>query len=112
MAYHNMNQTYNKVATVVIYIIEMLVAIAVTDIGIIFQFGAALAGSSAQFIWPGYFFIHAEYKYGSRSDWKSRIFTRTMALFYFFSGVCLLFGLLGGTFYNIFKNSEEGGKHH
>ena len=47
MAYHNMNQTYNKVATVVIYIIEMLVAIAVTDIGIIFQFGAALAGSSA-----------------------------------------------------------------
>ncbi len=70
MAYYSMNEYYNKVATILIYFIEMIVAIAVTDIGIIFQFGAALSGSSAQFIWPGYFFIHAEYKYGSRSNWS------------------------------------------
>ena len=47
MAYHSMNQNYNKLATVIMYLIEMAVAIAVTDIGIIFQFGAALSGSSA-----------------------------------------------------------------
>lgn len=47
MAYHTMNPTYNRVSTVLIYLIEMMVAIAVKDIGIIFQFGAALSGSSA-----------------------------------------------------------------
>ena len=47
MAYHSMNQNYNKLATVIMYLIEMAVSIAVTDIGIIFQFGAALSGSSA-----------------------------------------------------------------
>ena len=46
MAYHSMNPNYNKIATIVMYLIEMAVAIAVTDIGIIFQFGAALSGSS------------------------------------------------------------------
>ena len=112
MAYHSMNQTYNWVSTVIVYLIEMVVAVAVTDIGIIFQFGAALSGSSAQFIWPGYFFLHAEYKYGSRLDWKLRRFPRIMAWFYLLSGLCLLFGLLGGTVYNIIKNSEEGKRHH
>lgn len=42
-----MNPVYNVLATILVYIAEMLVAIFVTDIGIIFQFGAALAGSSA-----------------------------------------------------------------
>ena len=46
MAYHSMNQNYNKLATVIMYLIEMALAIAVNDIGIIFQFGAALSGSS------------------------------------------------------------------
>jgi len=47
MAYHSMNQNYKKLAIVIMYLIEMAVAITVTDIGIIFQFGAALSGSSA-----------------------------------------------------------------
>jgi len=47
MAHHSMNQKYNKLATVITYLLEMTAAIAVTDIGIIFQFGAALSGSSA-----------------------------------------------------------------
>lgn len=46
MAYHSMNPTYNKLATVIIYLLEMAAAIAVLDIGIIFQIGAALSGSS------------------------------------------------------------------
>jgi hypothetical protein len=46
MAYFNMNKTYNKVGTITLYLAELIVAIAVQDVGIVFQFGAALAGSS------------------------------------------------------------------
>ena len=70
MAYHSMNRKYYIGGTVFIYILEMLLAIFVTDLGLVFQFGAALAGSSVQFIWPGYFFLHAERKYGTTVDWN------------------------------------------
>ncbi len=46
MAYHSMNRKYYIGATILVYIVELLVAIIVSDVGIVFQFGAALAGSS------------------------------------------------------------------
>jgi hypothetical protein len=36
MAYLNMNQSYNRIATVTVYLLELIVAIAVSDVGIIF----------------------------------------------------------------------------
>lgn len=46
MAYHNMNRVYYYGGTLIVYIIPLILAIIVTDVGIIFQFGAALSGSS------------------------------------------------------------------
>ena len=100
-----MKKSYYYGGTIFVYALEVLLAIFINDVGVVFQFGAALAGSSVQFIWPGYFFLHAERKYGSSIGWSDRKFTRFFAWIYVIIGICLLFSLLGGTIYNIVRNS-------
>jgi hypothetical protein len=102
-----MNTWYYYGATLIIYILEVLLAIYISDVGIVFQISAAISGSSVQFIWPGYFFLHSEKKYGTKSDWEERKFVRVMAWLYLIAGICLLFTLLGGTVFNIIRNSQE-----
>jgi hypothetical protein len=99
-----MNKTYYYLATIAIYIFEIILATVVKDLGIVFQFAAAISGSSIQFIWPGYFFLHAERKFGTQSDWDSRKGIRVMAWAYVIAGLILLVSLLGGTIFNIIKN--------
>ena len=102
-----MNKYYYYGGTLLIYFLPMGIAMLVTDVGVVFQFGAALSGSSLQFIWPGYFYIHAERKYTLGRG----LFTRVMAYIYLVLGVILFFALLGGTIYNIIEDSGAGGMH-
>lgn len=111
MAYHSMNKVYYYGGTMIVYAIEIVLAILVNDVGVIFQFGAALAGSSVQFIWPGYFFLHSERKFGTVHDWDKRKGMRFMAWCYVLTGIGLFFSLLGGTIYNIIRNSQENMHH-
>ena len=99
-----MKKTYYFGATITIYCLEILLATLVKDLGIVFQFAAAISGSSIQFIWPGYFFLHSERKFGTQNDWNSRKTTRIMAWAYVIAGLILLVSLLIGTVYNIIKN--------
>lgn len=46
MGYHNMRRSYYYGGTVFVYALEVLLAIFINDVGVVFQFGAALAGSS------------------------------------------------------------------
>lgn len=46
VAYLSMNKTYYYVATIAIYSFEILLATLVKDLGIVFQFAAAISGSS------------------------------------------------------------------
>jgi len=41
-----MNKTYYYSATIAIYIFEIILATVVKDLGIVFQFAAAISGSS------------------------------------------------------------------
>ena len=104
-----MNINYYYGGTILIYIIEIALAIFIEDIGVVFQFGAAISGTSVQFIWPGYFYLHAERVYSNPGDRETRKWTRFLAWAYMITGICLFFGLLGGTFYNIAINSQEAG---
>jgi amino acid permease len=76
--------------TVLIYLFSVLLAVAIRDVGVVFSIGAAIAGSSAQFIWPGYFYLKSEN--GS---------LRVMAWLQLAVGVALFFGLLAGTLYGM-----------
>ena len=107
MGQQQMNKYYYYGGTILIYFLPMAIAMLVTDVGVVFQFGAALSGSSLQFIWPGYFYLHAERKFTNGQG----LFTRIMAYIYLSLGVLLFFGLLGGTIYNIVVNGGQGGGH-
>jgi hypothetical protein len=104
-----MNRFYYIGGTIIVYLIEIILAIIVSDVGVIFQFGAALAGSSVQFIWPGWFFLHAEKKYGDEEEKKRNKMTRFFAWVYIITGLGLFVSLLSGTIYNIIMNSKQSG---
>lgn len=46
VAYLSMNKTYYYLATILIYLFEIFMATLVKDLGIVFQFAAAISGSS------------------------------------------------------------------
>lgn len=107
MGQQEMNRYYYYGGTLLIYFIQMGIAMLVTDVGVVFQFGAALSGSSLQFIWPGFFYLHAERKYNSPGSTVTRI----AAYIYVILGIGLFFALLGGTIYNIIVDSDSTGVH-
>lgn len=67
-AFESMNKYYYYGGTLLIYILEVIGAAFIRDLGVIFSFGAAISGSAVQFILPGYFYLHAEYKFGTITD--------------------------------------------
>lgn len=101
-----MNRFYYIGGTIFVYLLEILLAVFILDVGVVFQFGAALSGSSVQFIWPGYFYLHASKKYGDEETRKGHKLTRFIAWIYVGVGLGLFVSLLSGTIYNIVMNSK------
>ena len=52
-------------ATIALYIFEVLGAIVITDVGVIFEFVSAIAVSAVAFTLPGIFYLKAESKFAS-----------------------------------------------
>jgi len=60
-----MKRKYYYAGTILIYALEIIGAMFIKDLGIIFSLGAAVSGSTTQFIIPGYFYVFADYKFGT-----------------------------------------------
>lgn len=110
-AYLTMNKLLFYGGTLLIYGGEVLAASLIKDLGVVFTIGAAVAGSSCQFIFPGYFYLHAELKFGAKINRRSRIIHIVMATIFIIVGFCLLFGLLAGAIINIIEGPENGSVH-
>mmetsp|Transcript_37723 Transcript_37723/g.27427 ORF Transcript_37723/g.27427 Transcript_37723/m.27427 type:complete len:105 (-) Transcript_37723:29-343(-) len=52
-------------ATIALYIFEVLGAIVISDVGVIFEFVSAIAVSAIAFTLPGVFYLKAEKKFAS-----------------------------------------------
>lgn len=48
------------ILVLIVYIVEMLGGIFIEDVGIVFNFAAAIAGSALAFGFPGAFFVSLE----------------------------------------------------
>eukprot|EP00347_Sterkiella_histriomuscorum_P010970 403374242 len=108
VSYYDMNTYYYHFGTLIIFILQVIGAAFIKDIGIIFQIGAAIAGSSCQFIIPGLFYILAETKFGAKAQRSERKLSICLAYLNVIVGLIFLISLLVGTFINIVADSEEG----
>jgi len=65
LPYLNMDNRIYYGATIALYIFEVLGAIVISDVGVIFEFVSAIAVSAIAFTLPGVFYLKAEKKFAS-----------------------------------------------
>lgn len=63
MDYKYMNESYYYSATIILFLLEAILAIIIPDIDIVFNFVSAFAVSCLGFLFPSVFFIYAEKKF-------------------------------------------------
>ena len=78
------------IATTSLYVFEMIGAILITDIGLIFEFVSAIAMSVLSFILPGLFFVYAERKWSSVHQKEEHKKTRAWAYFFIVFGIIMM----------------------
>ena len=87
MAYKEMNYSIYFFATVSLYLGQILGAIFVSDIGLIFEFVSAIAVSNLAFIFPGMFYIMAENKFSTQFERSENKKVRCEAIFLVVIGI-------------------------
>ena len=65
MAYKEMNYCIYLTVTLMLFWSEVIAALIVSDIGIIFEFVSAFSISAIAFVFPGYFYLSAELKFAT-----------------------------------------------
>ena len=83
MAYKKMDSILYYGASIALYSLEILMAVLIPSVGVIFNFVSAFSISSLAYIFPGLFYILCENKFGNNPN-KCR---RFMAFFYIVFGI-------------------------
>jgi len=87
MAYKEMSYSIYFFATVGLYGGQIMGAIFISDIGLIFEFVSAIAVSNLAFIFPGWFYILAEGKYATTAQRAENTKVRCEAIFLIVLGI-------------------------
>lgn len=86
MAYKSMNQTLYYALTISLFVTEMICACFVPDIGVIFDFVAALSINCLAFILPGVFYVRISGMYSQKVG-KNHGILKCVAWFYIIFGI-------------------------
>jgi len=98
-------------ATCILYSLQMLGAIYILDIGLIFEFVSAISVSALAFIFPGAFWLISMRKYGSNIDKAEKKFDRYAAWFFVVFGVFMLLFQLVFSIIEMVEDAEGKGGH-
>ena len=84
-----------------LYILEVLLALVIDDIGILFEFVSAFSVCALTFILPGVLYIIADNNYGSYYHDDSRYKKRKYSWFFIIFGCCAFCILVARNILNI-----------
>ena len=103
--YFSMNKIYYYTFTIVIYVIAIVGAIFIDDLGIVFTVSASVTGACVQYLFPSYFYLHAESLFAEPEERARNKKHRILAWFYVFIGFASFFGLMGSALWDIISPS-------
>ena len=102
-----MNTCYYYVFTSLIYVVAVIGAIFIDDLGIVFTVSASVTGSCLQFLFPGYFYLHAESLFSEPEEKESNKKHRILAWVYIFVGILSFFALMSSAFWDIISPATQ-----
>ena len=85
MAYKDMNYVLYLVITLVLFSLEMLLAVLIDDISTVFEFASAFAVTFLAFWFPSMYYLMSEKKYGTAENASS--LNHCTAIIFIFIGV-------------------------
>jgi amino acid transporter len=92
-----MNNTYYYVSTLLLFGLEATLAILVEDVTTVFDLVAAIAVTCLAFLFPAFFYIYAEKKYGGpkqKTSWRKCAYFHVILGFTAFS-LCMFSNIYG-----------------
>jgi amino acid permease len=92
-------------ATLGMYILSIIGAIFIDEVGVIFEFVGAISSSTISFIIPGYFYIATEKLYGNKL--LGNIWTRRISFVFIVLGIIIFFLLFIGSIFNLADSNVE-----
>ena len=111
LAYKEMPYHIYFTATCILYFSQMLGAIYILDIGLIFEFVSAISVSALAFIFPGAFWLISMAKYGTNIDRQEKKKDRYAAWFFVIFGIFMLLFQLAFSIYEMVEDAEGHGGH-
>jgi hypothetical protein len=84
-----MNNLYYYLSTLVLFGLEVFLAIVLTDIGNIFNFLSAVTTTFLGFLFPAFFFIYGEKKFPNKKLQNENGIHRFMAYIHIFLGIMI-----------------------
>ena len=103
-SYKDMNNYYYYISTLILFILEAILAIVIPDVSTVFDFLAAISVTCLGFAFPALFFIAAEKKFPNTELIKQNGFHRKMAYVHILLALIVFALSMTSNFINIYSN--------
>lgn len=102
-----MKPVYYYGGTLLIYVVEMIGGIFISDIGVLFELSGAFASTALTFFYPALFYLISERKFATMTEKKMNKLVKASAYLYLFLGVFVFVLLMTGNVINLIKKGKS-----